>query len=196
MALTKRRMPKSHLCRPMEVWLRTNPRPFLAALIAPGALFVLGIASMGWTFSSGAWVWGWAAGPVLLLAGLFLGGLLLRRAKLPVLARQRDQLLLYLDGTPPIAIPLQVVECFFAGQGDSFIKDRSGKELETAAIILRIAESATEWKHRDVSPRLAHWCEGYITIRGAWCEPIGPELLRSLNQRLVASQRALKAGQA
>ena len=123
------------------------------------------------------------------MAGVFLCGLLVRRAQLPVLAHRRDELLLFLDAGPPIAIPLKVVECFFAGQGDSLIKDRSGKDLEAAAIILRIAESATEWKHRDVSQRLAHWCEGYITIRGAWCEPIGRELMQRLNRRLNEVQR-------
>jgi hypothetical protein len=58
---------------------------------------------------------------------------------------------------------------------------------------VRLAESAQDWKHRDVRPAFGHWCEGYITIRGSWCEPINEGLMKRLNQRLVAVQRERKA---
>ena len=177
----------------MEIWLRTNPRPFLAALVAPALLAALGVAWIWWAITSNASIWLTAAGPIFILAGLLLACVLVWRSKLPVLARQSDQLLLFMDGAKPIPIPLKVVECFFTGQGDALLKDRQGKELEASAIIVRLAESAKEWHHRDVAPKYAHWCEGYITLRGTWCEPIGPDLLRQLNKRLVESQKAQKA---
>lgn len=178
----------------MDVWLRTNPRPFLAALLLPGLMLLIAAGSVAWGLITGASLWWVTVGASLALAALVVGGLLVVRSRLPVLARQGDKLLLYLDGSAPIAIPIQVVECFFVGQGDMRISDRAGHKLEASTVILRIAEAANEWKHRDVPPRLAHWCEGYITIQGAWCEPIVPELVTGLNKKLVASHRAMKAG--
>lgn len=171
----------------MEVWLRTNSRPYWAALLFPALLAAAGVACLLWAPSFS--ILGW----VLVAIALVLAGLLIWKSRQPILARRDDQLILFLGAAPPIAIPLQIVECFFSGQGDAMVTDRTGKPLEASAIILRLAEAATEWKHRDVESRFAHWCEGYITLRGAWCEPINTELLRSLNQRLVAAQRALKA---
>jgi hypothetical protein len=57
---------------------------------------------------------------------------------------------------------------------------------------VRLAESAVEWKHRDVNPALGHWCESYITIRGAWVEPITHDRLRQMNARLAEIQRERK----
>jgi len=56
-------------------------------------------------------------------------------------------------------------------------------------VIVRLAEAAEEWKHRDVRPALGEWCEGYITIRGSWCERITPELMRRMNGRLADVKR-------
>lgn len=179
----------------MEIWLRTNPRPFWAALIIPVILAFAGaICVWAATLHGAVWPYGWG-GCVFTFASLLLAGMLLWRAKSPVLAFEQGNLLLFLGAATPIAIPVQIVECFFTGQGDAILKDRAGKELEAATVILRIAESAKDWHHRDVPPGFAHWCEGYITLRGTWCEPIGPELLRALNQQLVTTQRNWKASQ-
>jgi hypothetical protein len=35
-----------------------------------------------------------------------------------------------------------------------------------------------------VKPSLGTWCGGYVTIRGTWCEPLQPDLIRRLNRRL------------
>ena len=67
--------------------------------------------------------------------------------------------------------------------------DRSSRCAEH----LRLAEAASEWKHRDMRPAFGLWCEGYITIRGAWCEPIGKELMQRLNRRLAEVHRERKA---
>jgi hypothetical protein len=176
----------------MEIWLRTNPRPYWAALIIPLVLLVGCAGCLSAAASVGAmWPYGWA-GSVLGFLAVALTGMFLWRAQSPVLVRDQSNLLLHFGAAPPVAIPIEVVECFFVGHGDTLMKDRLGKEVETSTIILRIAESAKEWHHREVAPAFAHWCEGYITLKGTWCEPIGPDLLRALNQRLVATQRNLK----
>ena len=90
-------------------------------------------------------------------------------------------------------VPIEIVECFFLGQGASELPKLQGREPETQNVVIRLAESASEWKHRDVRPSFGQWCEGYITIRGAWCEPITPELMKRLNQRLVEVQHERKA---
>lgn len=99
-------------------------------------------------------------------------------------------------GHPPIQVPIEVVECFFLGQGPTLLPrlfvDR-GKVEETSTIVVRLAESAEAWKQFDVKPGLGLWCDGYITIRGTWCEPISNELLKRLNDNLIAAHREQRA---
>ncbi len=108
---------------------------------------------------------------------------------LPRLAYEDDHLLVYLRSTVPERVPIDVVECFFWGQGPSLLQLPHGHETESANIIVRLAERATEWRDREVHPSLGEWRCGYITIRGAWCERITPELVKRLNERLVAAHR-------
>jgi hypothetical protein len=97
-------------------------------------------------------------------------------------------------------VPIDAVEVFFLGQGASELPNLRGREPETQNVVVRLAESATEWKHRDVRPALGQWCEGYITLRGSWCEPITRDVMQRLNRRLAELQRERKtaadAGQA
>jgi hypothetical protein len=104
-------------------------------------------------------------------------------------------LLVYLDPTRPTRVPIEIVECFFLGQGPSELPKLKGREPETQNVIVRLAEAASEWKHRDVRRALGHWCEGYITIRGSWCEPISPDLMKRLNRRLAEVQAAARNDQ-
>ena len=69
-----------------------------------------------------------------------------------------------------------------------------GREPETQNVVVRLAETATDWKHRKVRPAFGQWCEGYITIRGAWCERITPDLVRSMNHRLAELKRERDGG--
>jgi hypothetical protein len=52
-----------------------------------------------------------------------------------------------------------------------------------------LAESADQWKQVPVQSSLGQWCDGYIIIRGTWCEPLSGELVNQLNERLVRVQR-------
>jgi hypothetical protein len=111
----------------------------------------------------------------------------------PRLAFEDGQLLVFLEPAKPTVVPIEVVECFFLGQGPAALPQLSGREPETQNVIVRLAESATEWKHREMRPAIGLWCEGYITLRGSWCEPIDRNLMQRLNSRLAKAQRELKA---
>jgi hypothetical protein len=179
-----------------EVWVRGNRRPLaaIAALLLAGAAVGAGLALLPLSQP-----WGVALrivagtiGAVFLLFGL--AALALMRQ--PRLAYETGQLLVYLRPWRPIRLPIELVECFFLGQGPTMMRQPAGDEARTATIIGRLAEKAVDWKHRDVDPRLGQWCDGYIIIRGTWAEPITPELLRELNARLVAAHRSLRQAQA
>ena len=66
-----------------------------------------------------------------------------------------------------------------AGSGDT----------ETINLIARLSQRETDWAHRDVKRALGHWCDGYITIRGTWCEPLNSDVVRRLNRRLADVKR-------
>ena len=104
-------------------------------------------------------------------------------------------LLVYLRDGAPIEIPIEIVEVFFRGQGPSHVGKGAVSEAETSNIVIRLAEKAEEWHKGSVKPALGQWCEGYITLHGAWCEPIDREALENLNSRLVLTKRQLKADQ-
>lgn len=180
---------------PPEVWLRTNRRALALGMILPLSIVAVGggVAIAGWWLQLNFMVP--LLGALIAFGGLFLLGTLAYGMSVPRLGYKEGELLLFLDARQPVGIPIDVVECFFLGQGESTLPKIAGREPETSNVIVRLAESATDWKHRDVNPRFAHWCESYITLSGAWCEPIDGEALKRLNQRLVEVQRERKARQ-
>jgi hypothetical protein len=133
---------------------------------------------------------------LLLLVSLLWLVRQLRQGLRPRLAYSSGKLLVFLQDGEPIAVPIDIVECFFLGQGASLLpralEGPRGEAGEAATIVVRLAEAAVEWSHRDVLPALGHWCEGYITIRGTWCEPINQELVAGLNQKLIAAHRSVR----
>ena len=133
----------------------------------------------------------WAAVGISLPAAYLLG-LTLYLMRRPRLAYAQGCLLVYLRPGKPIRVPIDVVECFFLGQGPTLLPNplRGADHIEeTSTIVIRLAESAEEWKHVDVKPAQGLWCDGYITIRGTWCERIDAALLQRLNQQLVEAHR-------
>jgi len=179
-----------------EVWLRPNRRALMLGLLLPALLLLGG----GWLLAvalwSGLWI-GWSVlAAVVMLVGLGLGLQLVFWMRVPRLAYENQHLLVYLESAVPTRVPIEIVECFFLGQGSSELPKLEGKDPETANVIVRLAESAKDWRHRDVRPTLGHWCEGYITLNGAWCEPIDAEALKRLNQRLVSEHRRQREQQA
>ena len=84
----------------------------------------------------------------------------------------------------PIRVPLDVVEAFLMGQGSAMMSGRH-RTREATTVVVRLAEVASDWARVDVHPRLASWCDGYITIRGTWCEPLDVGVVNRLNQQLA-----------
>jgi hypothetical protein len=89
----------------------------------------------------------------------------------------------------PLEVPLDVVEAFFQGTGPSMLPGDRVRPRKTANVVIRLADRASDVHHRDVTPALGEWRDGYITIRGTWCEPVTEELLRKLNARLADAKR-------
>jgi hypothetical protein len=176
-----------------EVWLRNNRRALLVGMILPALWLAIALTAMAVALATGqSWV------VVVLAAALSLPPLWLLSGLAWALTRPRvayedGELLVYVDAYRPTRVPVEVVEVFFLGQGPSELPKLAGREPETQNVIVRLAESAAEWKHREVRPALGQWCEGYITLRGSWCEPITRDLMQRLNRRLAEVQRERKA---
>jgi hypothetical protein len=102
----------------------------------------------------------------------------------PRIAFRNGNVLFYLRSGAPVAVPAEVVEAFFLGQGPTKLPSVGGKPAETVNLVARISQKAPEWAKVEVKPALGNWCEGYVTIRGTWCEPLDGEVIRRLNRRL------------
>jgi hypothetical protein len=183
--------------RPAEVWLGTNRRALALGILLPGLVAGVSLAALVWLTVAGR-----ASGPLVILfllltiGPLWVVGQMAYAMWQPRIGYCAGKLLVYLDSpTRPTEIPIEVVECFFLGQGGSQLPKLKGREPETQNVIVRLAESAEEWKHRDVRPALGNWCEGYITIRGSWCERITPELMRRMNGSLAEVKAAARNDQ-
>lgn len=173
-------------------WLHTNRRALWLGLIVllPLLAIAIGCALM----SPSEWLRWTAAAWAALLA--YLLALCLYLMFQPRLSYANEHLHVRLRPGPSIQVPIDVVECFFLGQGPTYLPRPFGdrdKVEETSTIVVRLAESADRWKHFDVKPALGLWCDGYITIRGTWCEPITNELLKRLNENLIAAHRERRA---
>ncbi|MCA9196440.1 MAG: hypothetical protein KDA87_02840 [Planctomycetales bacterium] len=92
----------------------------------------------------------------------------------------------------PIAVPMDMVECVFLGQGPGQIVGLDGEPTEASTLIVRIAESATEFHKREIDHQLGHWCDGYITVNGTWSEPITAEVAGRLNKTIVEIKKELR----
>lgn len=175
-----------------EVWLHTNRRALLVLSILPVTMVAAGTVVLFFLSSP---IGFWANAGLIIAGGIWLA-MLVRRMLRPRLAYLDGKLLVFVRGNQPIAVPINVVECFFLGQGASLlpksIEGRHGEAAEATTVIVRLAEAAHEWSHMEVRSSLGQWCEGYITLRGTWCEPLNGDVVARLNQRLVAAHRACK----
>lgn len=174
-------------------WINTNRRALTLGMAVPLLLGSITWSALLWSVLAERH---WSFQLVLVLvaaAPLWMLGELLYALTRPRLAYEEGELLVYLEPVRPTRIPIDIVEVFFLGQGPGVLPPLRGREPETQNVIIRLAESAKDWKHRDVRPSLGQWCEGYITLRGSWCEPITPGLMRQLNQRLADVHRQRKA---
>lgn len=135
-----------------------------------------------------------AAGGIVLLVTaptLWCCWLLLFKPRIAITA---DELLVYIrSSAKPFRVPLEVVEVFFMGQGAvRGVEPGHPKEYVGAVaanVIVRLAESANEWQDRDAQLLLGVWRDGYITVRGLWCEDIQQDLLKFMNKQLQQAKR-------
>jgi hypothetical protein len=165
-----------------EVWLRPNRRaiwfgcapPLLVALA--GAWMAIGSSvQIGWM------QWGGAA---LTAAGFGMVAVLLRQMRRPRIGYAQGQVLFYLQAGQPIAIPVKIVEAFFLGQGPALLPRGMSRKQQAVNVVARLAQRETQWARREVKPALGNWCDGYVTVRGTWCEPLNADVIRRLNHRL------------
>ena len=161
------------------------------------------------TLVLGAWIsvqpWHVAfrtTGALIGLLGLWIAWFAWRFYALPRLAISDSELLVYLrpNFSQAFRVPLDNVEVFFIGQGAVAGEEPGqpkGYEGAVAAnVIVRLAESAAEWHHREVHQVLGVWNEGYITIRGLFCDNIDQEVLKVMNKELQKRKRQMKKSSA
>jgi hypothetical protein len=179
-----------------EVWLRSNRRILMMAMVPAGALEIVGLllvalATTALLHSLGGIL---AALGIVLLIGLS------NQFRQSRITFQDGQVLFNLRAGDPVAVPSEIVEAFFLGQGPAHLPPVDGKEPETVNLIARLSQKAPEWAHVEVKPALGKWCESYVTIRGTWCEPLSGDVIRRLNRRLreirVAGQGEMSAAPA
>jgi hypothetical protein len=179
-----------------EVWLQSNRRVLALGLIPVALGAVAGALILATTDATSLGLF--AYGLLAVSAALAIG--IVRQLGRPRIAYRPDEVLFHLRSGPPVAVPREVVEAFFLGQGPAYLPTVQGKPAETVNLVARLSQKAPEWMHIDVKPALGHWCEGYVTIRGTWCEPLTGEVIRRLNARLrelrTAAQEAGQSAQA
>jgi hypothetical protein len=163
-----------------EVWLRSNRRILALGLIPGLAISGTAIALCALAASG---ILQWFAG-LMLFVGLALIAIVVRQLVRPRVAYANGKVLFYLLAGRPIAVPVGIVEAFFLGQGPAYIPGTVEDSQETVNLVARISQKAEDWQRQEVKPALGRWCEGYVSIRGTWCEPLTNDVIRRLNRRL------------
>lgn len=175
-----------------EVWLQTNRRALTMGLVPTLALAGVGVAVLGLSEARSLAALGWA----LIAVGTLLTLGILRQFRQPRITYRDGDVLFHLRAGQPVAVPREVVEAFFLGQGPSYLPEMRGRRLETVNLVARLSQKAPQWMHVRVKPALGHWCDGYVTIRGTWCEPLTGDVIRRLNARLRELRTAAVADSA
>jgi hypothetical protein len=175
----------------MEIWLRTNARALLFAMVLPSAVGLIGLMLLAGTSTDQVPAWLRGVGAVLVAISLATIATLAWQLRKPRLAYRDGELFVWLRRGAPFRLPIDVVEGFLLGQAPSLLPGKRHRQTETATLVVRIADRAETWHRQEVKPQLGQWCEGYITIRGTWCEPLNVGLVDRLNQRLTEVSRAV-----
>ena len=166
-----------------DVWLKPNRRVLILAMIAPLVIAIAGTV-LAWSLGGAA---NWFGAAIVVIAFVLIAVLAGQYAR-PRLAVRNDELLVYLRLTSPLAVPLAIVECVFLGRPETQLA--IGQQTSRmVSLVIRLAESATQYKERAVKPALGRWVDGYITIHGAWCEPLTLDLAQRINSKLREAQR-------
>ncbi len=179
---------ENHQKRP-EIWLRTNVRALGVGLVVVMFLLLSGVSAVliADRYPWGIWlkITGWGA---IVVCG-YVSLSLLYQMRVPRLAYQDDEMLVYLRSATPVRVPIEVVELFFAGQGESMTPGSAAGSTRSRTVVIRLAEAATQWHDLPIRTALGQWQEAYIILRGTWCEPLTPEIFKRLNRRLAEVHR-------
>lgn len=163
-----------------EVWLQPNRRALTTTMFT---FTVIGVAA-----GLAAWQIDSLAVRVIAAVVIAVAALMICAAAIelqrPRIAYRDGCVLFNLRGKEPAEVPVEVVEAFFLGQGPAHLPTIKSQPPECVNLVARLSEKAPEWAKIDVKPALGAWCEGYVTIRGTWCEPLDVEVIRRLNRRL------------
>lgn len=174
-----------------EVWLRGNVRPVLAAGVLAAVVSGVVLAGIGVAPVSSSMRWLVGGGAACLLAGV---ALLAYSASRPRLVCQGDRLQVRISPLSVADVPLDVVECFFAGSNplDASGAPTCGEHaaFRVGTLVVRLAERAGEYRGRETFRPWVVWEDGYIIIDGRWCEPLPPAKARELGGTLMAAKRA------
>ncbi len=166
-----------------EIWLRGNRRAVLLGAIPPGILALVGLAMVSTAMNrDDAVVMRWCGVTGIVLGTLSLA-ILAGQYRRPRIAFEKAQVLFFVRSGAPIAVPIDIVEGFLIGQGPAHLPGIRN-HAKTVNLVARLSQRHTEWARQAVKPALASWCDGYVTIRGTWCEPLNNEVIRRLNRRL------------
>ncbi len=166
-----------------ETWLRTNRRALGFGTVPPAVLAVLGVwLLVRMETAESSWL-GWL-GAALLVVGSGLVLAIVLQMRQPRIAYQDGEVLFNLRSGPPIAVPVELVEAFFVGQGPLMLPGAQRRADATVNLVARISQRDPTYAEREVKPALGRWSESYVTIRGTWCEPLDGQLVQRLNRRL------------
>lgn len=164
-----------------ETWVAANRRALGLALLLPASLFIVGLGICLTSSSSDRQR---TAGLAIVVLSTATFGFVIWKLLRPRVAYHAGHVEFFLRRGAPVAVPLEHVEAFLLGQGSALLPANVRFEVETLTLVARLSRRAEEWSHVDVNPALGRWCDGYVTIRGMWCEPLTIELVNRLNRRL------------
>lgn len=176
-----------------HLWLQNNRRIAAWSLVAPGLVFTAGLVAALLLPGGGYWTWlkvlAWLTAGV----GLVLVAVAVCQWVRPRIVRDGQRLLIDIGFPGRAAVPLEVVECFLLGQGPAFLPGSRWARAETVTVVIRLAEKAEAWRRGRIHPLIGSWCDGYIILRGTFCEPLSVEVVNRLNGLLADAHRELRA---
>ncbi len=179
-----------------EIWLRTNTRVFLLALVPPSVPALLGVLLAAGATTRATQI----TGLVLIALGMAGWTVVFWQLCRPRIAYRlhqgQGQLWFYLRWIGVIRVPIQFVEGFLLGQGPTLLPVRATENIETSTLVVKLADSAEAYARVEVDRALASWCNHYVTVRGMWCEPLSLSLVNRLNARLAEVSPQMSNSQA
>jgi hypothetical protein len=171
-----------------EVWLRPNSRALLLGTIPSALVAAVGLLLGLGVLGTEAW-WARGIGWCLLSVSVLAIGVSAWFWRQPRLAYRDGELLVFLRAGAPVRLPVELAECMLMGRGPSPLPGPRHKQAKTLNLVIRLSESAPQWANLPVKPALGEWSDGYVTLRGTWCEPLTIELVQRLNERLAEAHR-------